>query len=149
MLYRRHRALTLAEVIMALGILALISLSIIGFFSKILTASAKSADLSAGRTLARQILDRAVREGPPNWGTRGALAGSEEIHSHDTANRLRYLYTVTPTLLTTPASDYPMGGAYNVQVVVYWWPDAADSTGSRREVGRLWTRLNQVVYPAQ
>ncbi|MCA9796333.1 MAG: hypothetical protein KC910_31215, partial [Candidatus Eremiobacteraeota bacterium] len=64
-------------------------------------------------------------------------------------NQITYLYTVTPTLVTTPTSAYPMGPLYQVTVHVEWWKDSTDSTGSRRDMGRLSTELGQLVYPNQ
>lgn len=144
----RKAGLTLAETILAIGLVAIMSLVIIAVFSKLLTSSAKTADLSSGQSLAQKVLDRAIREGPPDWGTGGALVGVESIYAHDTSKRLDYGYTVTPILL--PASSASaMGPVYQVLVRVEWWPDAADASGSRQGSGKLFCELGQLVYPNQ
>lgn len=141
--------MTLAETVLAVGLVGMIAVVLIGVFSKLLTSTAKNSDLSVGEHLAKKVLDRAVREGPPNWGTGGLANGQMNIYSRDTANQINYLYTVTPTLVTTPASAYPMGTVYQVTVRVEWWKDSTDSTGSHRDMGRLSTTLGQLVYPNQ
>lgn len=140
-----RQGLTLAETVLALGLLTTIALAVIGVFSKLLTAGVKNADQSVGRALAEKVLDRALQEGPPGWGV-GSGSTQINLYSHDNYSGTSFTYSVTPVRLTTPKPTYPMGNVYHVQVEVYWWNGAHDGTGSRREVGKLWTRIEQLRY---
>ena len=140
-----RQGLTLAETVLALGLLTTIALAVIGVFSKLLTAGVKHADQSVGRALAEKVLDRALQEGPPSWGL-GPGATRLNLYSHDSYSGTSFTYSVTPTRLTAPKASLPMGSVYRVEVEVYWWNGAQDNTGSRREVGKLWTRIEQLRY---
>ena len=88
---------------------------------------------------------RALQEGPPSWGL-GTGATRLNLYSHDSYSGTSFTYSVTPTRLTAPKASLPMGSVYRVEVEVYWWNGAQDNTGSRREVGKLWTRIEQLRY---
>lgn len=141
--------MTLAEVMLALGLLAAISLSLVALFSRLISSSAKTADLSAGRILAEKVLDRAVRHGPGpmgDWGFGGSLGGTRDITTHDQASQTTFVYSVLPSLLKEQVwspGAWRTTRLYHVQVEVYWWVD--DPTKSRAEMGRLSTNLSQVV----
>lgn len=139
--------LTLAEVVLALGLLATISLSLVALFSKLIASSTKTGDLSAGRILAEKVLDRAVRNGPSsNWGLGGSLGGTRDITTRDEASHTTFIYSVTPSLLKEQVwapGAWRTTRLYHVEVEVYWWVD--DPTQSRVDLGRLSTNLSQVV----
>ncbi len=136
-------AVTLSEVVIAVGILAIMALSVIAVFTHLLNSAAKTTDLTAGRVFAQRVLDRAVRSGPPNWGFPGGT-GSQEITTQDRHTSTTFVYTVTPALLR---SDTGLAGTarefYFVEVQVTWW--GTDPDQARPEIGKLSTSLGQAV----
>lgn len=139
--------MTIAEAVVAFGLMSVLSLSVIGVFSKLLTASAKSSDQTAGRLLAKGVLDRALREGPPNWGVGGnfsSFGGEAALYAHDSLSGTSFVYQVLPNEVVTTTNS--MGRLYEVTVTVTWWRDRADAGATREGVGRLSTELTRTVY---
>jgi len=137
--------LSLVEVVLAVGLLTIIAVTIAGVFTHLLQASAKTSDLTAGRSLARRILDRAIRAGPPGWGF-GDLEGSQTLATQDSRATTKFLYSITPVRLKR---DSGMVGVtrelYFVEVEVKWWAEAIEPDPTRPEMGRLSTRVSQAV----
>ena len=151
---KQSQGVTLAEVVLAVGLLTIISITVAGVFIHLLHASAKTSDVTAGRALARRLLDRAVRAGPPDWGfpqlptvvgdPSYKEGGTQILMTQATESQSEFFYRVEWDDLK-PA-DTGIGGVsrelYHVQVVVSWWGDAPDR--SQVEMGRLSTKISQV-----
>ncbi len=140
------KGLTLAELVVAIGLLAAIGLTLIGLFSQLLSSSAKNSDLTAGRLFAQRVLDRAVRSGPPDWGVgSGLYAGGAAITTQDQATQTTFVYSLTPALLKR---DTGITGTsrelYFVEVEVAWWQTGGSP--NREGIGRLFTTTGQSVY---
>lgn len=140
--------LTLAEVVLSVGFLTIIGVTIAGVFIHLLSASAKTSDLTAGRSLARRVLDRAVRAGPPDWGyptlttqPDDSKTGSEVLVTQATQTSSEFDFTLRWKPLKTPDTGVPgvSREIYYIEVEVSWWEDA-----SRAEMGMLTTKISQV-----
>ena len=137
---------------MATGLLGVLGVIVIGIFSRLLFSSAKSGDQMAARLLARGVLERALREGPPNWGVKGNLSnagGKGNLYTHDNMSQTDFVYQVTPHRITTPQTTAAMGDLWEVRVVVSWWRATADPNASREGMGRVSTELSRSVYYRQ
>jgi len=141
---RTSKGLTLAELILSFGILAFVALVVAGLFIFLLKNSAKTNDLTAGRVLAQNVLDRAVQHGPPDWGFPSGN-GREDLTTHDSRTDTEFIYTVRNYTLRPP--DNAVSGIsrtfYYVEVEVRWW-DTQGAAG-RTEMGELSTKVSQVV----
>lgn len=145
---RTHRGLTLAEIVVALGVLTALSLVVVAIFTRLLVSSTKNSDQTTANLLARSILDRAVRQGPPDWGTGGDFStagGTATLSTNDTTSKTGFVYQVTPVRLTTPDS-FGFGELYEVTVIVSWWTDSADKNASREGYGRTSVEVTRTVY---
>lgn len=146
----RHRGgFTLAEIILALGILATVSLVIIGLFTRLLASSTKNTDLTAANLLARGVLDKAIRSGKPNWGTSKKLADAGgsvtdmiKLDGNDSTTEFEYQLEVTRET-SNPAA---IGQLYRLDVTVSWWSEKGSSKTGRHGYGKLSTQLSRTVY---
>ena len=145
---RRPCGLTLAEIVLTLGLMAVLLLVVVGVFTKLMMSSVKSTDLTTASTLAQTILEHAVRQGPPEWGIGGDFSttgGRAEFYTHDTNISTKFVYQVKVDRATTPPES-SMGTLYNIKVIVNWWGEEADRTSARPDLGRLSTELTRMVY---
>ncbi|MBI3928119.1 MAG: hypothetical protein HY319_21430 [Armatimonadetes bacterium] len=138
----RTRGLTLGEVLVSLALLLILAVVVMGVFSKLLSSSAKTADLTIGRVLAGRVLEKAIRSGPPEFGLPSGT-GSSDIYSHDPASRTTFVYALTPTKLQDGLPTRPMGDLWHLEVQVHWW---TDQPSTRPGMGRLSTSVEEVVF---
>lgn len=139
---RKTRGLTLSEIIVALGVMTALSLVVIAIFTKLLASSTKSTDLTTANLLARSLLDRAVRQGPPDWGNAGNFSrdgGTIALETGEAA-ATKFTYQISPVKVTN-APDPNLGQLYNVTVEVRWWDPE-----QKRGMGKLSTTLSRTVY---
>lgn len=135
---RRARGLTLAELALAMALLALLILSMVGLFTTLLASSTKSSNLTAGTLVAQRVLQRAVDGGPPFEGD-----GEHRLAMHEGQAATRFVYSITSEQLYAPPG--PLGAEASLLTVqVYWW--VGDPGEARRGSGRLSTELQRVVH---
>jgi type II secretory pathway pseudopilin PulG len=136
--------MTLAETIVALGLVALAALAVIGVFSTLMLSSTKTADQAAGELLCKSVMEKAKREGPDNWGLADPSAlGARQTADIETADRsstTRFYYQ----LEVSPLSNHAMGTLFLVMATVSWASDG--SLTSQPGVGQLWLQKSEVVY---
>lgn len=137
---RPTAGLTMAELVLALGLLATILISVVGLFMSLLGSSAKSSNQTVGHYFAQQKLEEAVLKGNFNED------GSEtDIYSMDAANKTHFAYRVRATAISHYAGDVGYRGGYYVQVSVYWWNGELNE--ARAGQGLLHTGLGRFCYP--
>lgn len=144
---RQHqsRGVTLAEIVVAIGLLAISAVIVIGVFSKILSSGGKTAHQAVGRRLAERVLNRAVREGPPGWGTDATMQGSSRLQTQQTTST-EFVYRVSVSPAKTTSGPSALGDLLNVRVDVSWWVGADDGNGARRDQGQLSVSAEQLYY---
>lgn len=124
---------------MALGVVALLLVTMASFFMRILWSSDKSGDKSAGLQLADQVLqdciNQQVFEPLP-------VDRSVFLYTHDAANPTEFVYRVTSTPVLLPDCTRP---SYAMDVQVVWFTQS--SSGARSGRGRLEAHLNRLVTP--
>lgn len=147
MVFKQSQGVSLAEVVLAVGLLTIISITVAGVFIHLLHASAKTSDVTAGRTLARRVLERAVRAGPPTWGYDDYTeAKSEIIVTQGSQTPSEFIYSVLPARLKSQDQfDGVTREIYYIEVEVKWWVDDPNSpVKTVSEMGRLSTTISQV-----
>ncbi|HIB67773.1 MAG TPA: type II secretion system protein [Phycisphaerales bacterium] len=144
----KNKGLTLSEIVMALGLLTVISLAVIGVFTKLLSASTKNTDRTAAHLLAQSALDKAARQGPPDWGfglsgSTGTASISDKLSTNNDQTETEFTTTITVGKVTDADPKIYLGNLYDVTVSVSWW-------GKKRQgLGRLSTETSRTVYIRQ
>lgn len=143
----RNRGVTLAEIVVAIGLLAVASITLIGLFSKLLSTGGKSVHHAVATRLADRVLTRALREGPPNWGTGGTMNGVARLQTHraSVATEFEYRVTVSPPHEVRDGRAQ-QGALYEVEVEVSWWTQATDGNKGRRGQGQLSVTVERLHY---
>ncbi len=120
---QRRSGLTLSEIVMSLGILALAALVIVGVFLALIKSSAKNREQVMAELLSQSVLDRAASEGPSGWGVKRQIG--ERLEAELENDGSRFFYQVDPVRIEAATAD-PAGQSWEVTVTVGWW-----TTGSR------------------
>ena len=132
--------MTLAEIVIAMALLALLLVTMGGLLAKLLAASNKSGDLTAGTEISQHVLDLVVLRG--TYDTSTAVI-THRIYSHGDQQASEFTYQVTSTRVAMPSPD---PDAYYVVVDTWWWGQDSSST-HRAGMGKLHARLGRLVCP--
>ncbi len=138
--------MTLAEAVLAFGLMAVLAVVVIGVFTKLMVSTTKSTDLTAAQLLARSVLDRAVRAGPPDWGVDFTSVGTVGLYTHDKTVMTDFVYQVVPLRLTPAGSSDSMGELYEIGVTVSWWTETPDANAGHAGVGKVSTQISRTVF---
>lgn len=138
-----RRGFTIAELVFAIGLLALIAVVSIGFFVRLTASSTKSGDQAVAVELASRVLEEYSQRDPAYW----ALNSGEELSTHDPETNTTFYYRLRYRRLS-PA-DARMGDLYRLDVDVSWWaPDPSNrhAPATRRDYGKLGLHMSNVVF---
>lgn len=127
--------------------MAMVSLVIIAIFTKLLISSTKNTDLITANLLARGIMDKAVRQGPPKWGkddTYSISGGSASLATNGDQSDTKFVYEIETRKVTSNPDS--VGQLFWVKVTVSWWADKVGNKNSRQDYGRLSTEIVRTVY---
>lgn len=137
----RPAAFTMAELVLSMGLLALIATVVIGLFVRFTVSSTKSTDQTAALELANQVLDEFADASPSYWNQ----TGTKEFQTHDDVTRTTFSYRLDYRLLSPPTAQ--MGDLYRLDVQVSWWPDSSGTLqNQRRDYGKLHLNLSRTVF---
>lgn len=143
MLLRRN-GFTVAELIVAIGFLAIIAVVVIGLFVRLTSSSSKSADQSVALEVASRLLDEYAGASPESWKT---ASNQLDLQTRDPGARTTFYYRFRSKQIDDTKSL--MGDLYRLDVDVYWWPDDPKNlskTPNRRDYGKLQVHLARVVF---
>lgn len=132
--------LTLAEIIIAMALLATLLVTTGGLIARLLAASNKSGDLTAGTEICQRVLDQVVLRG--TYDTSTAVI-AHRIYTHNDQQASEFTYQVTSSPVAMPA---PSPSGYYVVVDTWWWGQAAGGP-NRAGMGKLHARLGRLVCP--
>ena len=136
----RVRGLTILEVMLAMGILAISVLLVLGVLAKFLTSQSSTAAQTAARLLAKEVLDQAAAVGPTSWGlTTTDLTGVRTLTLPNEKKPTEFRFQLFPAALRADPRD--QGTLWELEVEVKWWSD-----DHRTERGNLFLRAQRVVY---
>lgn len=142
----RRLAFTVAELVVAIGFLAIIAVVVIGLFVRLTTSSSKSADQSVALEVASRLLDEYAGSSPSDWTT---VSSQQELQTRDPGSKTTFYYRFKHRVID---SQSLMGDLYRLDVDVYWWPDdptRLQKTPNRRDYGKLQVHLGRVVFVEQ
>jgi hypothetical protein len=133
------------EIVIAIGLIAVISLLVIGTLARLLSGGGKSAHQTAAGLLAQQVLDSAIAAGPPRWGfaslSRTDWKGSASLRLPGEDSLTEFLYRVEVLRLRQSPQD--LGTVSQVSATVWWW---GEQPGGRTEQGQTSVRASRTVY---
>jgi type II secretory pathway pseudopilin PulG len=139
-----HRGLTLAEVVVAIGILALLLISVIALFTQLMSSTTKNNLVNLGTLYADRILEQTVKNpNPADPAFPPLRTGEESIVSHGDESATTFAYRLETVKLAGPDP----GEQWLLKIEVHWWHnDPTDATQSRAGYGRLSTKQQRLVY---
>lgn len=150
---RGRRGFWLGEVIVALGLLSIVSLTVVGVFSFLAVTSQTRSEKAAAELLADTLMEQAVTAGPPNWGLPEGLVMTEvpvddsglpegedmQLETGDSQGKEHMAYLVIPEEL----EEGSLGKLYRVRVRVSWQePPGPDNV----ERGKGYLERTRTVY---
>lgn len=143
---RRHGlGLTLSEIVVSLGILALVALVIVGVFLALIKSSAKNREQVMAELLSQSVLDRAASEGPAGWGV-GQRIG-ERLEAKLENDGSRFFYQVDPVRIKAATPPPSVGQSWEVTVTVGWWTaDSKSLEQTRVGFGNQYVKAVRSVY---
>lgn len=133
--------MTLAELVLAVGLLTIMFVAMVGLFANLLGSATKSSNLTAGSYFARQRLEEAIRQDVYWPVPADAKVG---IYTTDKDSQTTFFHRVSSVSVPpSPTGQYKQ--AYYVSVEVWWW---SESPGQERAgQGKLSTRIGRLHYP--
>ena len=132
--------MTLAELLLAFSLLAIVGLILGGLFLQLLQGSAKRSDLTVGRAFAEATLEEVMQAG---LYANNSARMEQGLYSHDLASRTQFFYQVTSTQAACPPPSTRTG--YLLRIQVWWWSGEPGQT--RAGVGSTSTSLSRWVVP--
>lgn len=139
----RPAAFTVSELVVAIGLLAIIAVVVIGLFVRITASSSKSVDQTVALEIANRVLDQYANSSPSEW---DSASSQQDLQTRDPASKTTFHYHLESRPLTNGTSK--MGDMYRLDVNVYWWTNK-ESEDQRRDYGRLRVRLSRCVFVEQ
>ncbi len=134
--------MTLAEVILALGLLAVVGLIVVGVFTKSMGAQSKSSHATVGRLLAESIAEKAVLIGPPNWGMADIdIPETETVRLQNSDSEETYTYDIDEFVVRGATATNSLGVLYLIEITVSWWGE-----DDRVGMGKNFVKTARVVY---
>lgn len=145
---RRRHGVTLAEIILALGLLGIILVCVVGLFQNLLASTTKSSDLTVASVLAQQRLNELVGQRAQNLADYGmdfpADVVSREIYTHDSSTATTFHQRATSELLFI---DPDVGKTYFIEVQVHWAStDPNQASANKAGQGQTSVKMGRVVY---
>ncbi len=115
--FYRRAGLTLAEIVVSLGILAFLIVTTVMLFTTLVSGSTKSSGRAAAQTFASQTLERVIQDGTFSTIPAG------DVYSTDPVTLTRYSYRVSSERVPGDSAKGYLGG-YFVTVETWWNVDS-------------------------
>lgn len=145
----RASGLTLAEIVLAMGILAFIALTVVGVFLALLQSSAKNREQAMAELLTESLLEKAAAVGPPDWGVRGQIGIQKKAEDEweFPSDGPTFFYQLDPVKVDT-RPDSAAGETWKITATVGWWlaEDAPRIETSRVGFGNQYVKGVRTVY---
>jgi Tfp pilus assembly protein PilE len=117
--FKGARGLTLAEIMVSLGILSFLIVTTIMLFTTLVAGASKNSGRAAAQTFTAQTLERVAQEG-----TFATLTGGD-IYTTDPITKTRYSYRVQSEAVPGDSAKGYLGG-YFITVETWWNTDSAN-----------------------
>lgn len=145
---KRVRGLSVLEVVVSVGIVAIAGLGLIAALTRAMIAQSSTSHQTVARVLAESQAQDALLAGPPNWSRRDV---SEQVfHKRVGQNNepADFFYDIIPKKVVKPDSLSPgpdMGDLWEVQVKIWWNADEGGPQGAI-ERGTQTLTVTRVAY---
>lgn len=134
----RHRALTLLETVVALGIIGFLLITLAVLFTAFLRGSDKTGD----QTVALQLADRVLQEAVDARRFDPTPATVIRLYTHDASQAIEFTYQLDSTPKTMPGGT--VANCYYLDAHVWWSPPGGPNALTK---GRLETHCYRLVSP--
>lgn len=150
-----NRGLTIAELLVATGLLGVVLVTVMTLFGQLLFNTDKNSMLSAGSFFADAVLDQQIKiaqerlSGSPDNGDLAfdpaVIEGESTIATTDVKLPSKYIYRLEAEAVALgDSNDY--GQMWYVEVEVRWWNDSMEGDAARANMGRLSIKRGRMVY---
>jgi hypothetical protein len=133
------------EIMVAIGIVATISLLVIGTLARLLSVGGKSAHQTAAAMLADEVLAGCAAAGPPLWGFSSAdsttWTGERSLLLPGQSSNTVFHYKLDVLALRKSPQD--LGTVSQLTATVWWW---GDQPGGRADQGQTSWSSTRTVY---
>lgn len=118
---RSPRAYSLAEIVLALGLLSLMLLTVAMLFGRLASNSSKASNKAVGATIAEEVMNQVIQE---DLYAKDLGVQSESQYATDAEQKTKFFYQVE----SNPVTTLEAGNGYSVKVRVWWWSEAPGQT---------------------
>jgi hypothetical protein len=141
-----RRGLSIGELVVATGLLALMVVTVMVLFGQMLNSTTKNALVAQGTFFAESVIEREIYRLQDTAGTTAITYSQDWISVTDEANKTQFLYRVEST--PVPEVGQPeMGGCYSINVEVRWWTeDMQGEAKTRHGFGKMYLKRSRLVY---
>lgn len=133
------------EIIISIGLIAAISLLVIGTLARLLSSGGKTAHQTAATLLAQEVLDSAVAAGPPRWGFASDSMldwkGRKALLVPGDQSATEFHFKIEVLRLRQSPQD--LGTLSQVTATVWWW---GEEPSGRIEQGQTAVATSRTVY---
>lgn len=139
-----RKAFTVAELVIAIGFLAIIAVVVIGLFVRLTASSSKSADQTVALEVGNRLLEEYASSSPAVWKD---LSSRMELQTRAPGVATTFFYRFQYRQIDPDQSL--MGALYRLDVNVSWWSGEAQDPQKRvyrRDYGMLQVHLARVVF---
>jgi type II secretory pathway pseudopilin PulG len=150
-----HSGLTIAELLVATGLLGVVLVTVMTLFGQLLHNTNKNSMLSAGAFFADTVLDdqislaqESLLLAPDNASPAFAstiVEGEEMLATTDEELQTKYIYRLEAEQLDGFTPSAP-GQMWHVEVEVRWWNDDLEGDAMRAGMGNLSIKRGRIVY---
>ena len=140
----RRNGLTIGELVIASGLLAMMVVTVMVLFGQMLDATSKNALVSQGSFFAETVIEREVYN-LARTGQASNFYNQDWISFTDVANKTEFTYHIESRLASVPANT-DMGNCYAIQVEVRWWQQAETQAQNRHGMGKMSLKRARIVY---
>lgn len=144
------RGLTIGELVMATGLLALMVVTVLVLFGQMLDATNKNALVAQGSFFTETVIEREIyalaryHRDPSLPAVAHSLTGSDWISFTDEENQTEFSYRVDSTPVSFGGTE--MGISYSVSAEVRWWQSSQGDAQTRHGMGKMYLKRSRIVY---
>ena len=133
------------EVVISIGLVAVITLFVMGVLSRILVTGGKTAHQTAANLLAEELVEAATASGPPEWSfpssDRTSWEGQRDLLLPGEKSTTPFRYRLEEITLRDTPDDL---GTFHQLTLTVWW--TGDEPEYKAELGKTYVEVFRKVY---
>ena len=141
----RRKGLTIGELVIASGLLAMMVVTVMVLFGQMLDATSKNALVSQGSFFAETVIEREIYRLAATQTALPTVYSQDWISFTDASNQTEFTYRIDSTPASVTANT-DMGSSYSIQVEVRWWQSAEGQAKNRQGYGKMYLKRSRIVY---